>query len=248
MKTLILSSRYSDDSRLLWQAAIKRGWQVMRLRQWNLPESDRPITDPILYVEALTAPFVADQLGVTLIEPALDWLPRLPERYRKRSIELTTLGKARRGPLPAFVKPPNDKSFPAAVYSSETIPTDFPEDMPVLVSEIVTFDQEFRCFVSDRELRTFSLYARKGEHQANNDWTATAAEEGELFRFVHELLEDRSVELPPAVAIDVGIIPDRGWAVVEANPVWGAGIYGCSPSAVLDVLNRSHDRCPSGEV
>ena len=39
--------------------------------------------------------------------------------------------------------------------------------------------------------------------------------------------------------IDVGLTVEAGWAVVEANPCWGAGIYACDPSAVLNVLARA---------
>jgi len=45
-----------------------------------------------------------------------------------------------------------------------------------------------------------------------------------------------SVPRPQAFVLDVGIIKRRGWAVVEPNACWGAGIYGCTPSKVLEVL------------
>ena len=46
-------------------------------------------------------------------------------------------------------------------------------------------------------------------------------------------------ELPPAVVVDVGLIDDRGWAVVEFNPVFCAGLLGADPAAVLPVLARA---------
>ena len=36
--------------------------------------------------------------------------------------------------------------------------------------------------------------------------------------------------------LDVGLIKGRGWAVVEPNECWGAGVYGCMPSKILEVL------------
>jgi hypothetical protein len=42
------------------------------------------------------------------------------------------------------------------------------------------------------------------------------------------------VLLPRATVLDIGVI--QGWAVVELNAAWGAGIYGCNPEAVLDVV------------
>lgn len=37
----------------------------------------------------------------------------------------------------------------------------------------------------------------------------------------------------------MGRIDGRGWAVVEANAAWGAGLYGCDPEEVLKVLARA---------
>jgi hypothetical protein len=36
--------------------------------------------------------------------------------------------------------------------------------------------------------------------------------------------------------VDVGRVAGRGWAVVEANPAWGSGLYGCDAARVLPVL------------
>ena len=56
---------------------------------------------------------------MSLAEPPDDWLPRLPMEYRKREVRLSTLGEARKLAAPAFVKPPNDKSFAARVYRGD---------------------------------------------------------------------------------------------------------------------------------
>ena len=53
------------------------------------------------------------------------------------------------------------------------------------------------------------------------------------------LLGDRSAALPPAFVVDVGLIDGRGWAVVEFNPAWCAGLLGADPAAVLGVLERA---------
>jgi hypothetical protein len=42
--------------------------------------------------------------------------------------------------------------------------------------------------------------------------------------------------------MDVGVIDDRGWAVVEFNPAWCSGVLGADPRRVLAVLERAcHD-------
>jgi hypothetical protein len=45
-----------------------------------------------------------------------------------------------------------------------------------------------------------------------------------------------ALELGWEVVVDVGFIRDRGWAVIEQNAAWGAGIYECDPLQVLEVL------------
>ena len=44
---------------------------------------------------------------------------------------------------------------------------------------------------------------------------------------------------PPAFVVDVGLIDGRGWAVLEANPAWASGIYGCDPDSILKVVRRA---------
>jgi len=237
--TLILTPRHSGDSQLLWSAAVRLGWRVERLRSWRIPGHLPGTPEPVLYVEALFGPTLAEELGVRLLEPADDWLVRLPAEYRLRHIALATLGDARTNPEPAFVKPPGDKSFPARVYTGPELPDHLPGDMPVLVSEIVAWESEFRCFVLDRELRAFSIYARHGELQDENDYACTDDEAAALAAFVRRLLADERAELPRAIVVDVGVIAGRGWACIELNGAWGAGIYGCDPAEALRVIRHA---------
>lgn len=45
--------------------------------------------------------------------------------------------------------------------------------------------------------------------------------------------------LPPAFVVDVGLIEDRGWAVVEFNPAWCSGLRSAKAELMLDMLRRS---------
>ena len=236
MPTLILTPRFSEDAQALWRAAGQLGWDVERLTSWRVPERLRSVSEPVLYLEALMGPAIAEQLGLTLADPPDDWLPRLPEEYLRRWVYLTTLREAHELAQPAFVKPPNDKSFPASIYHPTELPEGFPDEMPVLVAEVVTWQKEFRCFVLDRRLRTFSVYLRGGELQQENAFACPEDEESDLRAYVEQLLSDQRVDLPRATVIDVGVIDGRGWAVVEQNAAWGAGLYGCDAAEVLEVL------------
>ena len=236
MPTLILSPRMTDDSISLWRAAGRLGWTVERLTSFRIPDGFQVEDEAVLYVEGLVAPIIAEALGFVLPEPPENWLPSLPLEYRRRAIALVTLGHARTLATPHFIKPPNDKSFEAAVYVGSELPDEFAPEMKVLVSEVVRWTVEFRCFVLDRTLQTFSVYLRNGELQREAGFVHTAVEESRLLEYLKGVLSDHRVVLPQAAVIDVGMIDGKGWAVVEQNAAWGSGLYGCDPEKVLTVL------------
>jgi hypothetical protein len=236
MPTLILSPSYNEDSQLMWRAAGELGWDTQRLASWRVPDHLRAVDEPVLYVEALLGPAIAEQFGLRVEEPPEGWLAELPFEYRKREIALTTLGEARGRQEPAFIKPPNDKSFPADVYTGAKLSEDFDADVPVLVAEVVRWEKEFRCFLLDREVRAVSVYLRNGELQRACGFPQSDSEVAEAREFVTQVFADERVEAPRATVLDVGVIEGRGWAVVEQNGAWAAGIYGCDPVEVLKAL------------
>lgn len=242
MPTLILTPRFTDDAQALWRAAQRLGWNVERLSSWRVPDELKTIPEPVLYVEGLFSAVIAEDFGVRLPEPPVDWLPGLPFEYRRREIFMMTLASARSIVRRSFMKPPNDKSFPAGIYTGGDLPIEFDEAAPVLVSEVVTWEKEFRCFVLDRQVRTMSIYLRNGILQREFDFTAEEDELDDARAFAETLLLDHRVTLPRAAVIDVGVIQDRGWAVVEQNAAWGSGIYGCNPSEVLEVIRYANER------
>ena len=237
MPSLILTPRQTADAQALWRTAIARGWGVHRLTTWRISDEARELPDPFLYVEALFGPTLAEELGVQLLDPPEDWLPTLPQRYRKRSIELMPLRKARKLEQPAFVKPPNDKSFPAQVYAPGELQEWLNDDMTVLVSDPVEFTSEYRCFVLDREVRASSIYMRDGE--LCDFESASDSERRGLAEFAQCVLDDDSVQLPRACVLDVGPMTDLGWGVIELNAAWGSGIYGCDPNVAMDVIRAA---------
>jgi len=79
MPTLILTPRFTVDAQVLWRTAVRLGWGVERLSTWRVTDDLRAIPDPVLYLEGLFGPTLAEEFGLRLLEPAADWLPRLPE-------------------------------------------------------------------------------------------------------------------------------------------------------------------------
>jgi len=241
--TLILSPRYTPDSITLAGEAASTGWRVERLPSWRAPSHLRN-SQPVIYGEPLFVAAVCEALGLVAFEPPFSWLADVPYKYRLREVEFVDLAKARNQNRPAFIKPADDKCFQAAVYSSGRdlpSPDALPESTPVLVSEPACWAVEFRAFVLHNQVMTLSVYSRNGDlaQSAEGDWPASQLETASALDFATSVLSDSSIRLPPSVVVDVGLIQDRGWAVVEANASWASGIYGCDPAKVLQVLTAA---------
>lgn len=254
MATLLLTSRTGWDTQALWRAAVARGWNVERLRGPRIPDGtlDPPI---VFYTEAVYVPIVARLLKLVVPEPPEDWLPRLPRKFTQREIRILRMAEARDLQGEHFVKPPNDKSFEARVYSSGLeLPSDVPDESPVLVSEPVKWDIEFRCFVRNRQVLTLSPYLDHGiflgpttetEPDRTDFFEAPDADFADAKSFAEGVLADQSVACPDAFVLDVGRLSSGDWAVVEANAATSSGIYGCDPDKILDVLSTACRPMPS---
>ncbi len=242
MPTLLLTARQTDDTQKLWRACIAENWKVERVHNWRVPEVDAK--EVAVYGEPLFAHHVAQTLGLKLIEPPVDWLPRLSPQWRGRDVRLMTLAEARNVADRRFIKPAEEKCFEARVYASgaelpgaETLP----ENLPVLVQEVVEWPLEFRCFVLDKRVVVASPYWRDGALAQGEDesWRASDEEMQAAIQFCETVLSAPDVSVPEATVVDVGVIKGRSWAVIESNAAWGSGTYGCDGSKVLSVLRRA---------
>jgi hypothetical protein len=242
-QTLILSPRYTPDSIALAGEAAAAGWRVERLSSWRAP-AYLSESHPVIYGEPLFVAAICEELSLAAFEPPFSWLANVPYQYRLREVEFADLDKARRRERPSFIKPADDKCFQAAVYHSGgdlPSPDALPGATPVLISEPVSWAAEFRTFVLHKQALTISVYSRNGDlaQSPDGDWQASQAETAAALDFAISVLSDNAIPVPPSVVLDVGLIPDRGWAVVEANAAWASGIYGCHPATVLHVLTAA---------
>ncbi|MGQ4359585.1 ATP-grasp domain-containing protein [Streptomyces sp. SAS_272] len=242
-RTLFLSPRLTPTGHALADAARRRGMQVETLRERRVPAPWRRAPGASLYAGPLFADAVARELGVGLLEAPGDWLARLPHELTSRDIGFATIAEAWRLRRPAFVKPPNDKSFPARVYpdgSGLPGPDAVDGTEPVLISDIVAFTVEYRLFLRDGEVRTGSRYATRGDLDVAP--LARDPRRGEVLAFARRLA---GTGLPSAVVVDVGLVDGCGWAVVETNAAWASGHYACDADAALNVV--LHGARPEGE-
>ena len=189
----------------LRNAAIELGWDVERLRTWRPPD-ELAGRDVVPYGEPLFAAVVADALQLALIEPPLSWVAELPFDLRRREIQFTDLAAARAIDRPAFIKPADDKCFQARVYARGS---GLPEieslgaKSPVLVSEPVAWESEFRCFVLEKRVVAMSIYSRNSDLVETKDgiWLASPSESKDALDFANVVLQDARITFPPAGVI-----------------------------------------------
>ncbi len=87
---------------------------------------------------------------------------------------------------------------------------------------------------------TFSTYWRNG---ALDTYGNSDTEEKEIFAFFENFMSEYYTTLPNAVVLDFGIIKNKGWALIEANPAWCSGLYACDPTKALEVIIKSCQPC-----
>jgi hypothetical protein len=229
-------------------AAREEGWDVLSAPSgWRLDDDLIKSGVPgVAYGSQTFCEVIAMQMNWRLKANSFDWLAKLPQQYLQRNVQFMTLGEAKLLKETKFIKPADDKVFAAAVYSPGTLhPHEtVPNDTPTLVSDVVQFDLEYRCFVNEfGRVVTWSNYICY-EHQADpRFWDMVPDSHGFLkpHEFVSYMLyhsKDYGIETVASV-IDVGHIPGKGWAIIETNQAWASGIYGCDPGKVLEVLAQS---------
>ena len=242
MPSLIVSSRFTTDSQVLRQTAQQLGWETLRLDGTQVPEWSEPGDGQIAIFHTAPVAFeIAAQLSRTLVGCNPDWVVGLPREGVSREIRQITLRQALEMPGASFVKHAISKAFPAAVYDARSLAEatgSIPPEALVHVCEPVAWSVEYRCFITERDITTLSPYRRQGQIiEDHTSLLGAPLDEIEAAReFCRSVVQSPHVECPPAIVLDLGMIENRGWAVVEFNECWASGIYACDPTAVLETL------------
>lgn len=252
---LLLAAQPTSTARLLAEAAERRGFEVRYLT--GPGDLDGLAGRQVYwYGGPLAAERAVSALRIGLLEPEDGFLSYLDRRLAGRRIESATLSQAWELTAPAFVKPPSDKSFPAAVYSDGAgvprvrVSSDGGEpgddvlapDTPVLISQVVNLVAEYRLFLLDDQIAAASRYAVHG--RLDPAPLEGDPREREVRAFARTVISFERFYLPSAVVVDVGLARDPAtgrerWVVVEANMAWFANCYAADPDRVLDVVLRS---------
>jgi ATP-grasp domain-containing protein len=214
-----------DVERDALAASFERcGGVVHRIGRFWDPPTFEPSTVRVYGADAFCL-VLQQKLGLTLCSPIDELLLQVPATFINRQIACQTLGEVLAGTFPLFIKPVTPKQFRGAVYESKDALAaecrGLPPGTAVFVSEPVTFAAEARTFVMHGLVLDAAVYEGKSD--------AVGARQ-----FVEAL--SHSMSLPRAVVVDVGFIDGRGWAVIEFNAAWGAGLNGCDPDKVLPAI------------
>lgn len=204
------------------QALIERGYDIVAfdgsdMENTLLNKVIVPHEDIIIgSVEATVAFFNYCNIEV----PKAISYPESLKKYLGREIIETTFGELK-WDFPYFVKPSSQiKLFTGDVVSHEdhltylTISGAKPET-EIYKSTLIDFVSEYRCFITNGEIRGFKHYLGDFEIFPN------------MF-MVHEMIDtyQKSGEAPSAYTIDIGVTDDGLTLLVEVNDMWAIGSYG----------------------
>lgn len=228
--TLLIPDKDDIERDAVADAWTKNGGELLRIAKfWNPPPLSSK--DIRVYGNNMFCLILAEKLGLELISPEDDFLIKISKNWTKRRINIMTLSEARNVIFPAFIKSVVPKIFKAEVYDNlrvlEAECTQLELTTPVYVSEIVDITAEVRCFILNGKAMTLSMYEGSGNLQ-------------EAMDFINSFICSNESMLQNSFVLDVGFINNYGWAVIEANAAWGAGLNGCDASkAVWSIANAS---------
>lgn len=203
---------------------------------------------------AWAAAAIARHPNLRLSSAGPRWLDRLPLAVTGREIATGPVRHLREILAVAevdqvFAKLPETKrdSFPAEVRQITDLYDDLarlPVEEPVQVQSPVHFDYEVRCWISGGAVVASAAYF---PDIARESWPdhENPAQSAEAAAWLNTVIAAGTVEVPPAVVVDVGWCTDPvsgpdGWRIVEANAAWSADWYAPDDMpAVIDTIAAS---------
>lgn len=220
---IILQKEPSSESRSITSyAAIHDGVEVVRTHYSDLPDFRDILKSgamPVGSVEFVQHAFKLmgiDQPGFNPYDDCLDW---------SRKINVSKIMDIRADVVTGglFVKPVNLKQFNGFVYKGDLAQDhdehDFeqletlkllPLDTPIYTSDVVKFDAEWRCYITNGKLIKACRYDSNDEEYDLDD---------NFVNNVISCLEGRTL------AADIGLTSEGCFSVVELNDAWAIGKY-----------------------
>lgn len=231
----------------LQMQAREFGWDVVQAPQgWRLDEEVTASKQAgIPYGSQIFCEVICQQMNWKLKANTFDWLTKVPKKWLKRQVDFMTLREAKKITERKFIKPADDKCFDAKIYDvGEFLPNAIlPDETPVLVSDVVEWTHEYRCFVRDNKVVTWSSYVYAGEMAEPKNFERRPPGKIHPAKFLDMVIPriNSKIKTENAV-IDVGLVKGSDWAVIESNPVWASGLYGCDPAEALLTMAQAVEK------
>lgn len=224
---LIISDKHDVERDAVARAWESGGGEVLRLgRFWDPPEVD-PARVRVYGSDSFSL-VLAQKLGLHLVSPPDDLLGQLERTWLGRTIKVRDLDSVTQAELPMFIKPVVPKLFRADVYQTlgglQAECKGLEPETRVLVSDVVEFVGEARFFVLDGVPATGAIYEGSGDIE-------------KALGFVTGLAGNS--RLPATCVLDVGLMKDGDWALVETNATWGSGLNGCEAAKAAACIARA---------
>ena len=225
MSLLLIVPEKADPERdRVADAWVAGGGDVESLgRFWEPPPYDSRRVR--LYGNDTFCLVLAQQLGLSLVSPPDDLLLKLPSNLVRRELRVLPFSEADGVHFPYFVKPLVPKQFRAAIYDDiaglQRECKGLDGESLLMASEIVEFESEVRAFILHAQVLDAAVYEGEADLSDALDFLNIVAKESAL---------------PATCVLDVGYIKGRGWAVIEANATWGAGLNGCDAAKIVPAI------------
>jgi hypothetical protein len=179
-------------------------------------------------------------LAPALLAPAWDWLSTIDPDLTGRHVVSTRMDQLPMGRM--FLKPALLKlvDCPAGVWDAHDFQRAAQQEgasgsMQVqFTREVLQLDHEHRFIVCDGQVVTGSPYRVHGRAWHRG---LTSERSADALAFARTAVQVLGQDCPPVCALDVALDCDSGrWLIVEANPLWASGPYGCDPVCFVDAV------------
>lgn len=236
---LLLHHRADVNTNDIWRAAIRRGWSTERVSDVNIQQAIGDRIHVRYYGNTLHASRIADQLPFTFLP--LDLTVLASNRWAtKREINLIRLEQLWAINVPLFIKPAQEKWFPARVYQPGEMPVrdedsgSLPSDL-IYVQDPIDMINEVRCFCLDGKIHTASYY------RIGHEYCPLGIDDVDRPEILDKMVAELAPHYPRGVVLDFAYTDKKEWCFIEPNESWASGIYGCDPEKCLDVVEASQE-------
>ena len=225
--TLLVPERTDPERDAVASEWTAGGGKVLRLgRFWDPPALDRAAVR--VYGNDAFCLVLEQKLGLSLVSPPDELIAGLDPEFLGREMRVVEAGALSGLVFPQFVKSLIPKQIRSRVYESAVELMEESRGLDAstrfLASPPVVFMAEARCFVLGDEVLDVALYEGHANPSDAGEFAARVA---------------GRAPLPSTVVVDVGLLDDGRWVVIEFNASWGAGLNGCDPGRVLPAIEAA---------